>query len=93
MKEYQVKGLMELKDEYAERLHGIEDYQALATEFQGRALALVKEAMESERLQLKEAPHLAVAMDRAGDVDLIRAKSCGFCQACITDCSGCVCYA
>jgi hypothetical protein len=80
MKEYEVKGLLELKRNYEGKLEDVKEYQDIRNEFQEESLALVKEALESKGIKPEETHILLEAP----------AHNCGFCTLCVTTCVSCV---
>lgn len=82
MKESDIKGLAELKEDYGKRVQGLKEYQELADQLHKKTLDLVQKTLSAKGIDLKQTAVLKETTK--GD--------CGFCSACITDCSGCVCY-
>ncbi len=83
MKEYEVKGLMELKQGYEARLAKLPGHMELSKEFHDVALTVVRDAVSSAGLEI--------------DIGRLRpveggADECGFCTVCITACTACVAY-
>jgi hypothetical protein len=82
LKEANVRGLAELKREYAGRIQEIEEYKKLRKEFDSKALGLITAAAKRARLS---AGDLAPFMN-----GMLSAEGCIVCDQCITSCIGCV---
>ncbi len=83
MKENEVQGLVELKAEYENRLSQSKEYQALREDFNKSAMVLVRESIKSKGISVSDRPLLS-------STPLLAAGGCGFCESCITACTGCV---
>lgn len=82
MKEHEVQGLIELRDTFSARLAKMEDYQALQKEFERQAQSLLRKAVQDAKID----PQSPQAISRLKVVS----NGCGFCEVCITACTGCV---
>ncbi len=83
MKESDVTGLVELRQEYEGKLRALPGYEDLETELKTRALDLMRQEMQRKGLAIKETslPHPDLR------------TSCGFCTACVSACTSCVFHA
>jgi len=88
MKEREVNGLVELKAEYENKLSQNKEYQELRDEFNRGAMTLMREAIMAKGIKFDE--RALLAHHHVGH-ELV-AKSCGFCEDCITGCTDCVAY-
>jgi hypothetical protein len=82
MREHEVPGLVELREKYNRKLEELGNYKELRSSLLNESLALIRKAVESQRLQVSEEALPAGEMR----------GSCGFCESCISDCVGCVCW-
>ena len=93
MKESDVKGLVEIRQDLEARLKTAKDRPKLLREFQGKAVELVRDAVTAAKISEIQtltgttpfAQNASGTMQASGD--------CGFCEFCITDCQTCVAYA
>ncbi|MGD0953380.1 MAG: hypothetical protein ABR985_13475 [Methanotrichaceae archaeon] len=77
MKENEVNGLNELRNEYSKKLANLKDYQDIRNEFENKSMALIKEAARAKGIKPEVFQPLAVG-------------GCGFCTTCISSCISCV---
>ncbi len=85
MREHEIEGLADLKEQYKHKLVAIKPYQALRAQFLDESMELVKRAIGDK---IKFTPEMLDAKFKP----MLAAKGCGFCTSCITDCSSCVAY-
>ena len=83
MKESEVQGLLELKVEYESKLEEIKEYQDLRSEFQRKAMELLRSTVRARGIK-PEGEMLAPG------ATLI--SQCGFCTVCVTACTGCIAH-
>ncbi len=82
MKETDVKGLEELRQEFDGKLRALPGYEELQAELRKRALDLIRKEIAKKGLTIQES--VLPSPTLRGD--------CGFCDTCITDCHSCVAY-
>lgn len=93
MKESDVRGLVEMKEDYEARLKTEKDRSKILLEFQGKAVELVKEAVTAAKIIEIESLTGTTLFAQKASGTMQESGDCGFCEFCITDCRTCVAYA